>query len=122
MNSRIQERPRSSLPRSTGFANNLDRISSCFLRSGHTHEDVDQLFGTLSKHLLKYKDLQDGQDVLKCIEAFLSNAKMPFEGERHCVFLNNPRDWTFGLDINRRCFVFEFFVARLLLFLFSSQV
>ena len=75
---------------------NLDRITAAFLRTGHTHEDVDQCFGMLSKWLLKCRDLQDPLDVKKAISQFLSQAKMPFEGERHCIFLNSPRDWTLG--------------------------
>ena len=76
------------------YSKNLDRISCNYMRSGHTHEDIDQRFGSLSKHMLKYRDLQTPQDVKNAIMSWLSAAKMPFEGERHCVFLNNPRDWS----------------------------
>ena len=72
---------------------NIYRCTSAFLRSGHTHEDIDQVFGSVSKWLLKCRDLQDPTDVRAAILSFLSQAKMPFEGERHCVFINSPRDW-----------------------------
>ena len=76
------------------FSKNIDRIQANYLRSGHTHEDVDQCFGQLSKYLLKCRDLQNADDVKAAITGFLSQCKMPFEGERRCVFLNDPRDWT----------------------------
>lgn len=72
---------------------NIDRITAAYLRSGHTHEDIDQCFGSLSKWLLRCRDLQDPMDVQNAIMAFLSQAKMPYEGEQHCVFINSPRDW-----------------------------
>ena len=78
------------------FGHNLDRVCCSFLRSGHTHEDVDQVFSQLSKSLLKCRDLQTPEDIQQAIASFLSQAKMPYEGERHCVFLNEPRDWTPG--------------------------
>lgn len=78
------------------FSKNIDRIQASYLRSGHTHGDVDQCFGQLSKYLLKCRDLQTPDDVKTAITGFLSQCKMPFEGERHCVFLNEPRDWYLG--------------------------
>lgn len=78
------------------FSKNIDRIQASYLRSGHTHEDIDQCFGQLSKYLLKCRDLQSPDDVKAAITGFLSQCKMPFEGERHCVFLNEPRDWYLG--------------------------
>ena len=41
------------------FGKNLDRIQATFLRSGHTHEDVDATFSQLSRHLLKCRDHPD---------------------------------------------------------------
>ena len=51
------------------------------LRSGHSHEDIDQMFGQLATFMLRSKDLQDPTDVKRCIQAFLDKAKL-FEKER----------------------------------------
>lgn len=75
------------------FCKNIDRIEASFLRTGHTHEDVDQCFGALSRWLLKCRDLQTPEDVRSAITGFLSQAKMPYEGQRYCEFLDDPRDW-----------------------------
>lgn len=68
-------------------------ITCQYLRTGHTHEDVDQLFGTLSKYMLKVRDLQCPADLVKAITDFLVNAKMPFEAERYVVTMDDMRDW-----------------------------
>ena len=106
------------------FSKNIDRIQANYLRSGHTHEDVDQCFGQLSKYLLKCRDLQNADDVKAAITGFLSQCKMPFEGERHCVFVNDPRDWTLdcayglrsGIQVKilttRRVLTLAFFLFR----------
>lgn len=73
---------------------NLRSICCSYLRTGHTHEDVDQIFGTLSKFMLKQRKLQTPGDVQAMIEAFLKDAKLPFECERHCVVMNDVRDWS----------------------------
>ena len=77
---------------------NLSAISCGYLRTGHTHEDVDATFGNLTKHMLKCRKLQTPNDVKLMIEDFLRNAKMPFEGERHVVLMDNVRDWTLALE------------------------
>ena len=89
------------------FGKNIDKIQATYLRSGHTHEDVDATFSQLSKHLIKCRDLQTPADVKESITAFLSQAKMPFEGERHCVFLNDPRDWTLSFKFLVKSFTVQ---------------
>ncbi|CAK9005962.1 unnamed protein product [Durusdinium trenchii] len=64
-----------------------------YLRSGHTHEDIDQTFGALSKHLLRVRDLQSPSDVVNTIKDFLQKAKMAWETERHVVMMDSIRDW-----------------------------
>ena len=66
------------------------------LRSGHSHEDIDQVFGQLATFMLRYKDLQDPTDVSRCIQAFLDKAKL-FEKERRVVIIDQTRDWKLDL-------------------------
>ncbi|CAK9023441.1 unnamed protein product [Durusdinium trenchii] len=64
---------------------------SC-LRSGHSHEDIDQHFGRLSQFLLRWKTLQSPDDTVACVRAFLDQGKF-FEKERVVVAMNRTRDW-----------------------------
>lgn len=66
------------------------------LRSGHSHEDIDQVFGQLATFMLRSKDLQDPTDVKRCIQAFLDKAKL-FEKERRVVIIDQTRDWKLDL-------------------------
>ena len=65
------------------------------LRSGHSHEDIDQHFGRLSQWLNRWKVLQTPDDTVACIRAFLDQAKF-FEKDRYVVALNRTRDWRLG--------------------------
>lgn len=66
------------------------------LRSGHSHEDIDQVFGQLATFMLRSKDLQDPTDVKRCIQAFSDKAKL-FEKERRVVIIDQTRDWKLDL-------------------------
>lgn len=72
---------------------NLLSVTCSYLRTGHTHEDIDQVFSRLSKHLGRVRDLQDPNDVCATIEDFLQRAHMPFEGDRVVVRMDNVRNW-----------------------------
>lgn len=76
---------------------NVKSITCQYLRSGHTHEDVDQLFGLLSKYLLRIRQMQTPSDVVETIQGFLANTKLPFAGERLVYQMDSVRDWIFGL-------------------------
>ena len=69
---------------------------SC-LRAGHSHEDIDQMFGSLSRWILRYKTLQTPACVSTCIRSFLEQAKLfePRE-DRHVVQVEQTRDWYLG--------------------------
>lgn len=69
---------------------------SC-LRSGHSHEDIDQHFGRLSQFLLRWKTLQSPDDTVACIRAFLDQGKF-FEKERVVVAMNRTRDWCLNCE------------------------
>ena len=73
---------------------------SC-LRSGHSHEDIDQCFGWLSKFSMRCRRLQTPGDVVDCIEAWLKQAKLP-EERRLVVRIEQTRDWPPGLKVRGR--------------------
>lgn len=74
-------------------AGNLASISCQFLRTGHTHEDIDQQFGRLGKFMQKYRDIQTPSEVADVIRQFLSSAKLPFEHEKIVVEMHTVREW-----------------------------
>ncbi|CAE7708093.1 cofG [Symbiodinium sp. CCMP2592] len=64
------------------------------LRSGHSHEDVDQLFGSCATYLAsKGRHAETPEDLLKLLEAFLRNLPRPHEAGRFVVKLDGARDW-----------------------------
>lgn len=71
----------------------LHSVRMQHLRSGHSHEDVDQLFGSVSRYLLKAKKLLTADDVVQWVRKFLAQAKLR-EKDRHCIKLDQVRDWT----------------------------
>lgn len=69
------------------------------LRSGHSHEDVDQVFGRLAAFLVKRgHSCQTPYDFQRVIQQFLNEADFPHEPAEHryCVKLDQTRDWPFG--------------------------
>ena len=76
-------------------ASNIRSFVAQFLRSGHTHEDVDQGFAALSKHLLQVRQLHTPEDAARCIQSFLDKTKLfRFEPERKVCIMDEVRDWT----------------------------
>ena len=68
------------------------------LRSGHSHEDIDQVFGSLALWLVKHGKLLETPDhFLTCVQRFCCSAKRPQEAGRLVVKLDQHRDWTIGL-------------------------
>ena len=72
---------------------NLLGISFRFLRTGHSHEDVDQCFGRLAKHISKLQKAETPDDFLASIQTFASNMYRPHEPGRYVVCMNETRDW-----------------------------
>ena len=64
------------------------------LRAGHSHEDIDQCFGQLSRYMLRWRVHQTPGDVANCIRSFLEQAKL-FEQKqnRFVVHVDQTRDW-----------------------------
>lgn len=77
-------------------ANNIvPKISLKTLRTGHSHEDIDQIFGRLASHMVKHARHASGpHDFRTIIQSWLdSKLDRPHELGRHAVILDQCRDW-----------------------------
>lgn len=67
----------------------------CHLRTGHSHEDIDQIFGQcaafMSKHL---REAQTSDDVIACLQRFCDQLHRPFERQRVVIKLDQCRNWS----------------------------
>ena len=69
-------------------------VSIGCLRSGHSHEDVDQIFGSLAMFVLrKCKVAASPLDFRQCLQDFLEQLPRPYEPLRWTVKLDAIRDW-----------------------------
>ena len=65
-----------------------------FLRSGHSHEDIDQLFGSVSSYFKNHvKTALTSQDFVSALTAFCQQLERPHEPKRFVVKLDRTRDW-----------------------------
>lgn len=65
-----------------------------FLRSGHSHEDVDQLFGSASTWMKnRVRSALASEDFLIALNEFLQQLDRPHEPTRFCIKLDQTRDW-----------------------------
>ena len=70
---------------------------SC-LRTGHSHEDVDQLFGDLAGFIVgNLKICQTSDDFVEGIRKWLQGVHRPHERFRSVVRLDQVRDWRLGV-------------------------
>ena len=79
---------------------NLASVTCQFLRTGHTHEDIDQQFGRVGRWMQRHRDIQTPNEVADVISKFLVEAKMPFEPVKEVVRMDTVRDWSFDLKIS----------------------
>ena len=78
------------------------------LRSGHSHEDIDQTFGSLSLFIVKRgRCVETPSQFCEIIQAFCATCDRPFEAERSVCLLDQHRPWK--LDV---CFVLSFVLER----------
>ena len=67
------------------------------LRSGHSHEDVDQAFGLLASHLAKRARKAVGPPEFRTIiQDWLDGATRVHEKGRYAVQVDQCRDWWFA--------------------------
>lgn len=64
-----------------------------FLRSGHSHEDIDQMFGSLACYLRRVRHCETSQDLVQHCQAFLDKLDRKFEPQKFAVKLDGTRDW-----------------------------
>ena len=84
------------------------------LRSGHSHEDVDQVFGLLASHMaMRARNATGPPEFQGIIQDFLDNRlSRPHEPERHAVLLDQCRDWSLSKIDERQHDVWAFCVAK----------
>ena len=74
------------------------------LRSGHSHEDIDQCFGNLSFFMArKGRYARHTGDFVVLIRQWLNDLKRPYEKDKYCVKLDELRDWRFDNSLRRFC-------------------
>jgi hypothetical protein len=82
----------------------IQSVRVVFLRSGHSHEDIDQFFGELASWIIKnMRVASDLSDVESSIRAFLGGARVrPYEAGRFVTRLDHLRDWKAWLNYFKR--------------------
>jgi intracellular sulfur oxidation DsrE/DsrF family protein len=74
-----------------------------FLRSGHSHEDIDQLFGSVSSYFKNHvRTALTSHDFVVALQEFCRQLDRPHEPRRFVVKLDRTRDW--HLDLHKHCF------------------
>ncbi|CAE7359672.1 unnamed protein product [Symbiodinium sp. CCMP2592] len=69
----------------------------CNLRSGHSHEDIDQAFGSCAAFLVKKAAKAESSDSFQQhLTNFLEELPRPHEKERAVVRISRVRDWLLG--------------------------
>lgn len=89
------------------------------LRSGHSHEDLDQVFGDLSKFISrKGRNAVHPGDFVQIVEQWLVDVKRPFETKRYSILFDSCHDWFLALRFNSFRTVTLFFMCVSSLWLF----
>lgn len=64
------------------------------LRSGHSHEDIDQCFGSLALFIVRHsRHCETPSQFVNVIDKFAQSAHRPFEKERIVLKVDQHRDW-----------------------------
>lgn len=67
------------------------------LRSGHSHEDLDQIFGGCALWIVKKGGcIQTPMQFCSIIQNFALSADRPHEPSRSVMLLDQHRPWTLG--------------------------
>ena len=92
-----------------------------FLRTGHSHEDVDQLFGRIADYVKTHlRSAQSSSDVVECLESFVKQVDRPFERKRFVVKLDATRNWSSCLCLSAQLFFFWSVIDRSCLALIAA--
>ena len=76
------------------------------LRTGHSHEDIDALFGALTYHLEREFELHTDAAFLASLQTFLSDPLCrPNEPEKFALQVDQVRDWTLCVCNKAICFI-----------------
>ena len=68
------------------------------LRSGHSHEDIDQMFGNAALFVVRHaKQVETPDQFVAVMQKFCATAHRPFERERVVVKLDMHRDWILAM-------------------------
>lgn len=70
----------------------------CFLMSGHTHEDIDQLWGVLAQHLVHCDELETPEDFQAEMQDFLEKHPRRYEAGRRVRRVDKIHDWKSFLE------------------------
>lgn len=75
-------------------ARRLKSATMCQLRAGHSHEDWDQWFSTLTTHLATTDSLHVPDDFVQSIQGWMdAGHTRPFEERKFCVKVDQTRAW-----------------------------
>lgn len=67
------------------------------LESGHSHEDIDQMFSSLCAWVMNTRELHTTEDVAHCVNAWLSEpSTRPTEPLKLVNRIYQVRDWKLG--------------------------
>lgn len=84
-------------------------ICMSFLRSGHSHEDIDQVFGSAADWIRRrLPRAESSEDVVTSLQGFLASLERPHEGHRRCFKLDGTRDWRLCVMFCSGCSFAEF--------------
>lgn len=76
---------------------------SC-LRSGHSHEDIDQSFRSLSMYLTRHaRRVETPRQLVKVVQAWADQVPRPFEKARYACLVEQVRDWTLSAVLKSMC-------------------
>ena len=83
----------------------LHRVKRCDIQNlmtGHSHEDVDQWFATITAVLEAHPELHVPQDFVHCLNQYLRDpSSRPHEPERQASMVESTRDWIHGFSLFR---------------------
>ena len=72
---------------------NVKRITVQFLRSGHSHEDIDQVFGRLARHLSRVRKIQTPDGIVEEVRRFSEKLNRHHEPGHYTYKMDAARDW-----------------------------